>query len=236
MNRPGFPKKQGLYDPAYEHDACGIGFVVHLRAEKTHQLIDDALQVLVNLDHRGACGCEDNTGDGAGILMQMPDKFLRHHAEGLNIELPDEGHYGVGMVYLPMDRDQRHACERKLEELVESEGLSVLGWRSVPTDNYNLGATAKRYEPFMRQVFIQRSDDLESAWRFEQKLYVMRRIIEKALQDMPGGEFCYVPSLSYKTLVYKGMLTPAQVSTFYPDLSDHLMETGLALIHSRFST
>ncbi len=236
MNRPGFPKKQGLYDPAYEHDACGIGFVVHLRAEKTHQLIDDALQVLVNLDHRGACGCEDNTGDGAGILMQMPDKFLRHHAEGLNIELPDEGHYGVGMVYLPMDRDQRHACERKLEELVESEGLSVLGWRSVPTDNYNLGATAKGYEPFMRQVFIQRSDDMESAWRFEQKLYVVRRIIEKALQDMPGGEFCYVPSLSYKTLVYKGMLTPAQVRTFYPDLSDHLMETGLALIHSRFST
>ncbi|MDA0836830.1 MAG: glutamate synthase large subunit [Planctomycetota bacterium] len=236
MNQPGVPKKQGLYDPAYEHDACGIGFVVHLRGEKTHKLVDDALQMLVNLDHRGGCGCEYNTGDGAGILMQMPDRFLRYVAEGLNIDLPELGHYGVGMIYLPRDRDQRHACEKKLEEMVESEGLSVIGWRSVPTYNLDLGESAQKYEPFMRQVFIKRSDDIATAWRFEQKLYVMRRVITTALQSMPGGEYCYIPSLSYKTLVYKGMLTPAQVRTFYPDLSDSMMETGLALVHSRFST
>src|SRR5712691_6908767 len=238
MTRPGYPRKQGLYDPRYEHDACGIGFVVNIKGEKSHEIVQQALTVLQNLDHRGACGCEDNTGDGAGILLQIPHAFLQHACDGIGLQLPKPGHYGVGMVFLPPDREQRHQCERRFEDIVRREGQEVLGWRSVPTDNLYLGETAKSREPFIRQVFIKRSADLHDDLAFERKLYVIRRQAENAIRcaNIPGGDYFYIPSLSYKTLVYKGMLTPRQVTTFYPDLSDPLMETALAVIHSRFST
>ena len=143
MTIPGYPRKQGLYDPRFEHDACGIGFVVNIKGEKSHEIVQQALTVLQNLDHRGACGCEDNTGDGAGILLQVPHKFLQHACDGIGLQLPRSGHYGVGMVFLPPDREQRHHCERRLEEIVRQEGQEVLGWRSVPTDNLYLGETDK---------------------------------------------------------------------------------------------
>src|SRR5499427_6254446 len=238
MTIPSYPHKQGLYDPRFEHDACGIGFVVNIKGEKSHEIVQQALTVLQNLDHRGACGCEDNTGDGAGILLQIPHAFLQHACEGIGLQLPRPGHYGVGMVFLPPDREQRHRCERRFEDIVRQAGQEVFGWRSVPTDNLYLGETAKSREPFIRQVFIKRHPDLHDDLAFERKLYIIRRQAENAIRyaNIPGGDYFYIPSLSYKTLIYKGMLTPRQLTTFYPDLCDPLVETALAVIHSRFST
>ena len=230
------PAKQGLYDPAFEHDACGIGFVVNIKGHQSHQLVEQALTVLENLDHRGACGCEENTGDGAGVLMQVPHGFLR--AVGADLRLPEPGQYGVGMIFLPPDAAQRRACEQRFEAVVRAEGQTVLGWRDVPTDDSELGKTARACEPFIRQIFIGRSADLSDDMAFERKLYVIRRQITNAIRygDVAGGEFFYIPSLSCKTLIYKGMLTPRQVTSFYPDLSDPRMETAICLVHSRFST
>ncbi len=238
MTHPGIPAKQGLYDPKFEHDACGIGFVVNIKGKKSHEIVEQALTVLQNLDHRGACGCEENTGDGAGILMQIPHDFLQHVCEGLGFQLPKPGQYGVGMIFLPPDREQRHQCEEMLEEIITSEGQQVLGWRSVPTDNMYLGETAKSCEPSIRQIFIGRSAAIQDDMAFERKLYVIRRRAENAIRykGVAGGQYFYLPSLSCKTIIYKGMLTPRQVITFYPDLSDPEVETAIAVIHSRFST
>ena len=238
MTHPGIPPKQGLYDPKFEHDACGIGFVVNIKGKKSHEIVEQALTVLQNLDHRGACGCEENTGDGAGILLQIPHDFLQHVCEGLGFQLPKPGQYGVGMIFLPPDRDLRHQCEEMLEEIVASEGQQVLGWRSVPTDNMYLGDTAKSCEPSIRQIFIGRNASIQDDMAFERKLYVIRRRAENAIryQGVAGGQYFYLPSLSCKTIIYKGMLTPRQVITFYPDLSDPEVETAIAVIHSRFST
>lgn len=238
MTKPGIPQKQGLYDPTFEHDSCGIGFVVHIKGKASHLIVEQALTVLQNLDHRGACGCEENTGDGAGILLQIPHAFLRHACDGLGFQLPKSGQYGVGMVFLPPDRDQRHHCEKRLQEIVRQQGLQLLGWRSVPTDNFYLGDTAKACEPFIRQIFIGRDGAQQDDMGFERKLYVIRRQAENAIRygNLAGGDYFYIPSLSCRTIVYKGMLTPRQVVTFYPDLSDTLVESALALVHSRFST
>ncbi len=238
MIKPGIPSKQGLYDPAYEHDACGIGFVVNIKGKASHQIVDQALTILHNLDHRGACGHEKNTGDGAGILLQIPHTFLSDACDGLGFQLPKPGQYGVGMAFLPTDSDQRHHCEKYLEEIVRREGQRVLGWRSVPTNNLYLGDTAKSCEPFIRQVFIGRQAEIQDDMVFERKLYAIRRQAENMIRygNLPGGDYFYLPSLSSKTLIYKGMLTSRQVATFYPDLSDPLLDTSLALVHSRFST
>jgi glutamate synthase (ferredoxin) len=238
MTRPGIPPKQGLYDPAFEHDACGIGFIVNIKGKKSHEIVKQALTVLENLDHRGARGSEDNTGDGAGILLQVPHKFFQRACDRIGFQLPKPGQYGVGMVFLPPDRDQRHQCEKVFEEIVKKEDQEVLGWRNVPTDNSYLGDTAKSCEPYIRQIFIGRSAEIQDDLAFERKLYVIRRRAENAIRygDIAGGEFFYIPSLSYKTVVYKGMLTSRQLMTFYPDLSDPFVETALAVIHSRFST
>ncbi len=232
------PRKQGLYDPRYEHDACGVGFVVNIKGEQSHKIVEQALTVLENLDHRGACGCEENTGDGAGILMQVPHAFFQRACDGLGFALPKLGHYGVGMLFLPPEREQRLQCERMLADIVRSEGQEVIGWRKVPTDNLYLGETSKSCEPFVRQIFIRRNPALKDDLAFERKLYVIRRRAENAIRygNVPGGEFFYVSSFSYRTLVYKGMLTPHQVSSFYPDLSEPEIETAIAVVHSRFST
>ncbi|HEY7318318.1 MAG TPA: glutamate synthase large subunit [Candidatus Binatia bacterium] len=238
MRIPNLPPKQGLYDPQFEHDACGVGFVVNIKGEKSHEIVEQALTVLQNLDHRGACGCEENTGDGAGILLQVPHAFFHDACEGLGFKLPDPGDYGVGMLFLPDHRNQRRHFEKILEEIIVSEGQRLLGWRKVPTDNLYLGETAKSYEPFVRQVFVGRGEGIEDDLAFERKLYVIRRRAENAIRyaRLPGGDFFYIPSFSCRTIVYKGMLTPRQVISFYPDLSDPSVESAIAVVHSRFST
>ncbi len=238
QSRTGMPPKQGLYDPAQEHDACGIGFVVNIKGEPSNDIIRKALTVLNNLDHRGATGSEQNTGDGAGILMQIPHKFLRHFCEGIGIQLPEPGQYGVGMMFFPPERENRRACEKVVEKIVHEENQEILGWRKVPTDNFYLGKAAKESEPSVRQVFIAPGPEIRDQMDFERKLYVIRRRVTTAIEknDLEDKEFFYASSLSSRTVIYKGMLTPAQLEEFYPDLSDPLLESALALIHSRFST
>ena len=238
MSTPGIPPKQGLYDPRYEHDACGIGFVVNIKGVKSHEIVEQALTVLHNLDHRGACGSEDNTGDGAGILIQTPHAFFHAACSALGFTLPAPGAYGVGMIFLPSEAAARQACERQLEAIVREEGQTLLGWRDVPTDDSLLGNTSKSCAPFVRQLFIGRHDALADDMAFERKLYVIRRRAENAIRygDAPGGDMFYVPSMSYRTIIYKGMLTPLQVKAFYPELADPRVESALAIVHSRFST
>ncbi len=235
----GLPEPQGLYDPAHEHDACGVGFVVNMKGNKSHDIVKGALEIVVNLDHRGACGCEANTGDGAGLLMQVPHRFLRKAAKQDGVSLPEAaGSYGVGFLYLSPQKAQREACEKIFEEIVAAEGLKVIGWRTVPVRNGDLGATALACEPTIRQVFIARGK-LDEDLAFERKLYVIRRVAENRLRysgKIPGGEHFYVSSLSARTIIYKGMLTPAQLTSYFPDLSDADTESAMALVHSRFST
>ncbi|MDX2241118.1 MAG: glutamate synthase large subunit [Leptolyngbyaceae cyanobacterium bins.302] len=236
MNNQQLPSKQGLYDPQFEHDACGVGFIVHMKGQKSHDIVEQGLTILLNIDHRGAVGAEINTGDGAGILMQIPHKFLQKITAVQNITLPAPGQYGVGMVYASPDATQRAAGRREFEQIVAAEGLQVLGWRDVPTDNSSLGNTAKSSEPFMQQVFIQRSPDLVDDLAFERKLYVIRKRSHNVIRAPKIDPYWYPTSISCRTLVYKGMLMPVQVGQYFPELHDPDMESALALVHSRFST
>ncbi len=235
----GPPPKQGLYDPQFEKDACGVGFVVNMKGRKSHTLVEQALQILVNLDHRGACGCEANTGDGAGILMQMPHDFFEVATAKSGFKLPNQGQYGVGMLFMPKDPAERETVKSALAKIIAEEGQKLLGWRDIPTDNSSLGETAKAAEPFMMQVFVARNAHLKDDLAFERKLYVIRKVAEQRIRyggTIPGGKWFYVSSFSCRTVVYKGMLMPEQVAKYYPDLTDSDMTTGLALVHSRFST
>jgi len=234
----GYPAKQGLYDPANEHDSCGVGFVVDVKGKRSHEILRNAITVLLHLSHRGACGCENNTGDGAGVLIQMPDAFFQKEASNLGIRLPRAGSYAVGPTFLPQEVEPRVQCERILERIVEREGLKVLGWRDVPTDNSMIGATARRGEPFHRQIIIGLGDAPLDPLAFERKLYVVRKQARSAVRasDIHGRNGYYLPSLSSRTLVYKGMLMSEQLHQYFPDLGDPTMETALALVHSRFST
>ncbi len=229
---------QGLYQSRHEHDACGIGFVANIKGKKSHATVNRALTVLKNLDHRGATGSESNTGDGAGILLQIPHKFLEKSCSGLGIDLPESGEYGVGMIFLPPEREERLPCEKVVENVVAQEGQEVLGWRKVPTDNFYLGKSATDSEPAMRQLFIRRNPAIETNLEFERKLYVIRRRAAKAIaeSELADKDFFYIPSLSSRTIIYKGMLTSTQLKDFYPDLSHPDVESALALVHSRFST
>ncbi|MBW4553165.1 MAG: glutamate synthase large subunit [Aphanocapsa sp. GSE-SYN-MK-11-07L] len=236
MNIHPLPAKQGLYDPQFEHDACGVGFIVHMKGQQSHAIVEQALTILVNLEHRGACGCETNTGDGAGILIQIPHKFLKKAAAAAGITLPEPGQYGVGMIYASPDRAIRAKSRQIFEKIVVEEGQQVLGWRDVPTDNSMLGNTAKASEPFMQQVFIQRSPDLTDDLAFERKLYVIRKLSHNAIRAKQTTPYWYPSSLSGRTMVYKGMLMPDQVGKYFPDLQDPDLESALGLVHSRFST
>ena len=236
MKVQGLPEKQGLYDPQFEHDACGVGFLVNIKGAKSHDIVKQALTILVNLDHRGACGCETNTGDGAGILMQVPDKFLRKVAAPLGIKLPEQGSYGVAMVYASPDKAERARSCAAFEKIVAEEGQKFLGWRDVPTDNSMIGNTAKSSEPFMLQAFVGRGEKITDELGFERKLYVIRKRAHNSIRTGGIDAFWYTSSLSCRTMVYKGMLMPAQVDQYYPDLRDADMESALALVHSRFST
>jgi glutamate synthase (ferredoxin) len=236
MNSNTMPPKQGLYDPQFERDACGVGFIVQMKGKKSHEIVEQALTILCNLEHRGACGSETNTGDGAGILLQIPDKFFRKVAASVNITLPEAGRYGVGAISTSPDRTQREKSQQIFEQIVTEEGQKVLGWRDVPTDNSSLGNTAKSSEPFMRQVFIERAPELTDEAAFERKLYVIRKRTHAAIRRDNIDPFWYEASLSCRTIVYKGMLMPMQVGQYYPELFDPDLESALALVHSRFST
>jgi glutamate synthase (NADPH/NADH) large chain len=233
-------KKQqsGLYEPATEHDACGVGFVVDMKGRKSHAIVSQALTILKNLQHRGACGCEENTGDGAGILIQMPHDFLVDEAKRLAFTLPEFGNYGAGMVFLPRDPQQASACQKIVERVIVEEGQQLLGWRDVPIDDASIGPTARACEPVFRQVFIGRGANARDPAAFERKLFVIRKRAEHAVAQSALAErdMFYLPSLSARTLVYKGMLTPDQVEQVFTDLQNPAVQSALALVHSRFST
>ncbi len=229
---------QGLYDPSFEHDACGVGFVVDMKGRKSRKIVTNALTILKNLLHRGACGCEENTGDGVGILIQMPHKFFLGECKKLDITLPDAGYYGAGLVFLPRDHDQSKQCQTIFETVVHEEGQYVLGWRDVPTDDSLIGPTAKSSEPTFRQIFIGRNDKIDDSATFERRLYIIRKRVEHAIWNtgMSERNLFYVPSLSCRTFIYKGMLTGNQIETMFPDITHQDVESALALVHQRFST
>jgi len=232
------PSAQGLYDPAHEHDACGLGFIAHIKGRKSHAIIDQGLKILVNLTHRGATGADPLQGDGAGILLQLPDAFFRRACGKLGITLPAIGQYGVGMVFLPREPASRMACEQEIERAVLAEGQVVLGWRDVPTNNAGLSARTKEVEPIIRQVFVARGTRDMDQDALERKLYIIRKRAGHAVQalDLRHGKEFYVPSLSTRTIVYKGMLLAHQVGEYYADLHDESMVSALAMVHQRFST
>ncbi|HET9451239.1 MAG TPA: glutamate synthase subunit alpha, partial [Aggregicoccus sp.] len=232
----GAPGRYGLYEPETEHDACGVGFVAHLRGEKSRGIVEDALELLRRLAHRGATGCDAGTGDGAGILLQLCHRFFAREAPRLGFELPHRKHYAVGMVFLPPEPGARAACEQLFEAAAVEEGQRVLGWRDVPVAPEQLGRIARERMPVIRQLFLARRRVVPSA--FERKLYRIRKLTENRVRASgldPTGHF-HVASLSADTLVYKGLLLPSQLPGFYPDLMDPEMVSGLALVHSRFST
>ncbi|MBI4559387.1 MAG: glutamate synthase large subunit [Candidatus Hydrogenedentes bacterium] len=228
---------KGLYSPWHEHDACGVGFVVNLEGPPTHRIIEQGIQVLENLEHRGACGCDPETGDGAGILIQTPHRFFAEEAERLKIPLPPPGEYAVGMVFLPTETSEREDCICILEKAVRDEGQTLLGWRDVPRDSSAIGFVARRSEPVIRQVLIKRATGLDTD-AFERKLYVIRRVVENAVRKLTTqskAQF-YIPSLSARTLIYKGLMLANQMTRYYPDLSHPSLESRLALVHQRYST
>ncbi|GEA27202.1 ferredoxin-dependent glutamate synthase 1 [Microcystis aeruginosa NIES-4325] len=234
MNNNQTPRKQGLYDPQFEHDACGVGFIVHKTGKKSHDIVEQALTILLNLDHRGACGAEKNTGDGAGILCQIPDLFFRKVTSNLGFTLPAAGQYGVGMLYTAPDAEIRGKSRQEFEKIAAEEGLKVLGWRDVPTDNSSLGNSARSTEPFIEQVFIERDANLSDDLAFERKLYVIRK--RSHLNRQSFNRYWYPCSISSRTIVYKGQLMPVQVGDYFPDLHDPDFQSALGLVHSRFST
>jgi glutamate synthase (ferredoxin) len=249
----GWPEAQGLWEPRLEKDSCGVGFIAHLKGKRSHDIIEKTLTMNTQMIHRGASGSDPDTGDGAGIFIQMPDKFLRKVMAEKGIELPEEGQYGSGLVFLSPEATEREATMQLFEHIIREEGQTFLGWRTVPVKSEILGKTSGRYEPVMKQLFIQRSSDLTDSMAFERKLYVIRKRMVNAVRlnevpvnfydvhrntkkSFPGGEFFYVCSLSARIMVYKGMLTPCQLAEYFPDFHDADFESALALMHTRFST
>jgi len=233
------PEAQGLYHPNQEHDSCGVGFIVNIKGEKSHQLVLDSLQILFRLTHRGACGCEENTGDGSGIVVQVPHKFLLKKCRELGIKLPEKaGEYGAGLVFMPQDLNERKQVKELFEKVVVEEGLTFLGWRELKRDNSALGATARRQEPHIEQIFIGEGPKGQTPETLELRLYVVRKRMEQLIStsDLKQKNYFYLPSLSAKTMVYKGLLLPSQILGYYSDLEDPDFESAIAMVHQRFST
>ncbi|KRT54100.1 glutamate synthase large subunit [endosymbiont of Ridgeia piscesae] len=235
MNQGALPPRQGLYDPANEHDACGVGFVANIKGEKSHQIVQQGLEILDRLTHRGAVGADPKAGDGAGILMQLPDAFFR---AVIDFDLPAVGEYAIGMLFLPRNEASRTVCEEVVERLIKEEGQQLIGWRDVPVDNSGLGYSVTPTEPVVRQVIVARGDNCADQEAFERKLFVIRKQIEQLVRkaEMEGGSSFYFSSFSSRTIVYKGMLLSNQVGEYYEDLRDERMTSALALVHQRFST
>jgi glutamate synthase (NADPH/NADH) large chain len=235
----GLPEKQGFYDPANEHDACGIGFVAHIKGNKSHAIIEQGLLILKNIDHRGAVGADKLMGDGAGILIQIPDQYFREEMAKQGVALPPAGEYGVGMVFLPKENASRIACEQEIERAIRDEGQILLGWRDVPVDvEMPMSPIVRATEPVIKQVFIGRGHGIKVTDALERKLFVIRKVFGHAIQHLNlihGKEF-FVPSLSARTIVYKGLLLADQVGVYYKDLKNPRCTSALALVHQRFST
>src|SRR3954447_3241780 len=233
----GLPVAQGLYSPQNERDACGLGFVVNIKGDQSHEIITKGIQILVNLTHRGACGCDPETGDGAGILIQIPDRFFRRECATLGFTLPPEGEYGVGMCFLPVERQQRLTCEGIIERIAQEEGLTVLGWRDTPINANAIGRIARASQPYIEQIFIRSSPGMTQE-ELERKLYVVMKRAENDVfnSEIRDKDFFYIPSLSSRTIVYKGLLLAPQIMDFYSDLSDTDCLSALCLVHQRFST
>ncbi|MEN3975518.1 glutamate synthase large subunit [Emcibacter sp. SYSU 3D8] len=238
ITRPGLPKAQGLYNPSQEHDACGIGFVANIKGKKSHEIVQQGLQILLNLDHRGAVGADPKAGDGAGILIQVPDAFMRTEAGKLDITLPKAGHYGVGVIFLPREEAQQEKIKELVETVTALEGQRFLGWRDVPVDNSDFSEALKKTEPVIKQFFIGRGAAVIDEDSFERKLYTLRKVVSAGVLQMGQAvyDWYYIPSLSARTMLYKGILLAKQVGQYYMDLQDPLMESALALVHQRFST
>jgi glutamate synthase (NADPH/NADH) large chain len=231
------PPAQGLYHPAHEHDACGMGFVASIAGNKSHEIIEQGIQVLIRLTHRGACGCDPETGDGAGVLIQIPHKFFVRECARLGFTLPPPGSYAVGMTFLPVEQHQRLQCEGILERIVREEGLTLLGWRDTPVDGAAVGRVARVSQPYIQQIFVGCPAGLRED-AFERKLYIVRKRAESeiAASDIEDKEMFYVPSLSARTIVYKGLLLAPQIANFYTELSDPDVASAMCLVHQRFST
>ncbi len=233
-----YTKKQGLYDPRFEHESCGVGFIAHLKGQKSHTIVRNGIQILENLTHRGACGCDPETGDGAGIIIQIPDTFLRKKCSELHIDLPPVGDYGAGIVFLPPSHQDRNVMEEWTEHIIREEGQIFLGWREVPHEPTKIGKIARSVMPVFKQLFIGRGKTTEPGDRFERRLFVIRKRLYNKVQDsiLTQRSYYYFCSLSSKTIVYKGQLMPEQLDRFFPDLSDHDLVSSLAMVHSRYST
>ena len=232
------PEQQGLYNPKNEHDACGVGFVANIHGTKSHTIVAQGLQILTNLTHRGATGYDPKLGDGAGILIQMPDGLIRDEAKKLSIDLPPIGQYACGLIFFPQSTQHRHQCEKIITDIIKEEGQIFLTWRDVPTNNSNIAEAAKALEPKITQVIIGQGRDTKDQNHFERKLFVIRKRIEHSVKKLgldDPAQF-YIPSLSSRTIVYKGMLLANEVDTYYPDLKDERVTSALALVHQRFST
>ncbi|MCH7686156.1 MAG: glutamate synthase large subunit, partial [Planctomycetes bacterium] len=236
----GLPPAYGLYDPAYEHDSCGVGFVAHIKGERSRQIIDDANHILRHMVHRGACGCEENTGDGAGMLTALPHEFLQKVAKSdLDVELPKSGKYGTGIVFLPTGGRERESCKNTVNEIIAEQGQTLLGWRPLPTaaETADVGPSARAAEPVMEQLFVAAADGLDQEG-LERQLFVIRKMASHRLResDLKQALLFYICSLSTKVIIYKGMLTPYQLLPYFPDLQDPDYKSHLAMVHSRFST
>ncbi len=237
----GLPPAQGLYHPDQEHDACGVGFICHIKGQPSHQIVTDALQMLHNMDHRGGCGCEANSGDGAGIMVGTPDAFFRKVCKKRKINLPPLGQYGVGMVFLSKDAIYRAKCEKIIEDTCEANGMDVLGWRDVPVNSEFVGPTPKKSEPKIRQIFVSAGKTFFNKKEFDRRLYLVRQRAENEIEfnpDLPADvrEQFYICILSANRMIYKGMLTATQLRDYYLDLQDPLFASPMAMVHSRFST
>src|SRR5436190_14355419 len=235
---PGTPARQGLYDPAYDKDSCGVGFIANIKGAKSHQIVADAIQILCNLEHRGATGADPRMGDGAGILVQIPHKFFARKTKGLGFTLPEPGQYGVGHLFLPRDKTWRDTIRKIYEDTAQKEGLKVLGWREVPTDNSTLGESVIPTEPVHMQVFIGQVKPSTNEDHFERRLYILRKAISNAVYQQRERRLSgyYPVTISCRTAIYKGMFLADQLGTYYPDLHEEDFESALALVHQRFST
>src|SRR5262245_41341658 len=235
---PHVPAAHGLFDPRHEKDSCGVGFIADIKGRKSHKIVEDAIDILCNLEHRGAVGADPRAGDGAGILVQTPHRFFARKAAELGITLPPPGHYAVGYVFLPQDPEWRQVIIDIYAEVIAREGQVLLGWRNVPTDNSSLGESVKPTEPKHMQVFIGRGKDVKDETEFERRLFILRKVISNVIYNKRERRLSgyYLVSLSCRTIVYKGMFLADQLGKYYPDLHEEDFESALALMHQRFST
>lgn len=238
MDLTRLPEKQGLYDPAFEHDACGVGFVCDITGKRSNEMVLKGLEVLKRLSHRGATGADPNTGDGAGLLIQMPHEFFAGVCSKANIELPGPGDYGTGLIFLPNDSEDRKFCKDTLSDVVKKEGQEMLGWRKVPVNDSDIGVCAKNTQPVIEQVFIRKGGTIKDGLSFERKLYVIRKKIENNIRcsKLNQGSLFYITNISARTFSYKGLLMPCQVGKFFVDLQNRDVKSAIAMVHSRYST